>query len=159
MPAKSPELLMTAQRLLETLGRLIRARRKVLGISAIAAAESAGMSRVTWHRIEKGEGSVAASAYANAIHVLDMGEELGTEGRHTGVQPTALEGWLPARIAVADYPELRKLAWQVSDREQLSPREALSIYERNLRHLDESALIPGERALIEALRVALAGDV
>ena len=40
---------------LQDLGARIRARRKSLGVNATAAAESAGMSRVTLHRIEKGE--------------------------------------------------------------------------------------------------------
>ncbi len=157
MPAKSPASLKSAERLLETLGRKIQVRRKELGISATAAAEAAGISRVTWHRIEKGQGSVAISAYANAVHVLGMVWELGT-GQPEAETPV-LEGWLPARIAVADYPELRKLAWQVSGSETLSPREALSIYERNMRHVDESELTARERALIEALRAAFATDV
>lgn len=159
MPSKSPDLLIPAQRLLQALGGRLHARRKALGISATAAAESAGMSRVTWHRIEKGEGSVAASAYANAFHVLGMNDTMGREGRKGDAGPAAPAGWLPARVAVAEYPELRKLAWQVSDRERLSPREALSIYERNARHLDEARLTDRERDLIEALRTALAGDV
>jgi transcriptional regulator with XRE-family HTH domain len=158
MPSKSPDLLIPAKRLLQALGGRLHARRKALGISATAAAESAGMSRVTWHRIEKGEGSVAASAYANAFHVLGM-DTMSLESRKGDAGPVAPAGWLPARVAVAEYPELRKLAWQISDRERLSPREALSIYERNARHLDEAKLTDRERDLIEALRTALAGDV
>lgn len=159
MPAKAPAPLKSAEQLLQTLGCQIQARRKELGISAVSAAESAGISRVTWHRVEKGEASVAVSAYANAVHVLGMTWELGTGDGHQDGDPPVREGWLPARIAVIDYPELRKLAWQVSDSEVLSPREALAIYERNSRHLDDAALTGRERALIEALRAALAGDV
>ena len=160
MPAKAPAPSRSAEHLLQALGRTILARRKALGISATAAAEAAGMSRVTWHRVEKGEGSVSVSAYANAMHVLGMTMSVGA-GEVGGADPegAVLQGWLPARIAVADYPQLRKLAWQVSDTGLLSPREALSIYERNMRHLDEDALTARERALIDALRAALATDV
>ena len=48
---------------LQELGAQIRARRKALGVSATAAAESAGMSRVTLHRIEKG----APTRHKNSI--------------------------------------------------------------------------------------------
>lgn len=159
MPAKAPIPLKSAQQLLCMLGRQIQARRKQLGITAVAAAESAGISRVTWHRVEKGEASVAVSAYANAVHVLGMTWELDAGDSRPDSDAPAREGWLPARIAVIDYPELRKLAWQVSEGELLSPREALTIYERNSRHIDDASLTACERALIEALRAALADDV
>jgi len=37
------------------IGDDIRRQRKALKVSATAAAESAGMSRLTWYKIEKGE--------------------------------------------------------------------------------------------------------
>ena len=52
---------------------------------------------------------------------------------------------------------MKQLAWQVQGVDALTPREALGIYERNWRHLDEAALLPHERQLIDALRLAL-GD-
>lgn len=45
-------------------------------------------------------------------------------------------GWIPARIRLADYPQLRSLAWHVQGIDTLTPTEALDIYERNARHLD-----------------------
>lgn len=159
MPAKAPAASKSAESMLKQLGAQIRARRRQLGVSATAAAESAGISRVTWYRIEKGEASVAAAGYANAVHVLGMHWRLGAEEDGLSAGSPELDGWLPARISVADYPELKKLAWQVSGDEVLTPREALSIYERNVRHLDNSALTARERGLIAALRVAIAGDV
>ena len=159
MPAKSPDALQSAQSMLTELGAQIRARRKRFGISATAAAESAGISRVTWYRIERGEASVAVGAWANAAHVLGLACRLGAEEERISAGPPAREGWLPARIVLADYPELRKLAWQVSEGEVLTPREALSIYQRNQRYLDAAALTARERALIAALEVAMASDV
>lgn len=159
MPAKAPGTMRSAEPMLKELGAQIRARRKQMGISAAAAAESAGISRVTWYRVEKGEPSVAVAAYANAARALGMVWQFGSEKGTPPHDSAAPEGWLPARIPVASYPELRKLAWQVSDGGVLTPREALSIYERNARHLDMPALTPRERALIAALRIAFGHDV
>lgn len=153
MPARSPEIATTALESLVRLGQQIRARRKALRINATAAAEAAGMSRVTLHRIENGEPSVTMGAYVNAMAALGL--EFGILAP---VKPTAddlREGWIPARIRLADYPQLKQLAWQVHGTDALTPVEALGIYERNSRHLDLEALEPRERHLIEALRQAL----
>ena len=143
--------------MLKDMGARLRARRKALGVSAIAAAESAGISRVTWYRLEKGEPSVAGGIWADAAAVLDMTLMLREH------EPRALErgheGWLPARVRLSDYPQLRALAWHVQGIDELSPREAFSIYQRNARHLEDSKLGPAERALIEALQTAFAEDV
>jgi len=71
-----------------------------------------------------------------------------------GVQTNGVgEDWIPLRIHLSDFPQLRKLAWQVSGVDTLTPAEALDIYERNWRHLDESALIDEERKLINGLKL------
>ena len=41
---------------------------------------------------------------------------------------------------------------------ELSPREALGIYERNWRHVDPQALSPAERDLVDSLRLALGSE-
>ena len=143
--------------MLKAMGTRLRARRKSLGVSAIAAAESAGISRVTWYRMEKGEPSVAGGAWASAAAVVGVALVLGEQEADAPMK--GRDGWLPARVRLEDYPQLRALAWHVQGVSELTPRDALSIYERNARHLDESELEPGERALIEALRAAFPGDV
>lgn len=157
MPAQAPRLSAPAAERLQALGGQIRARRKALGISATAVAEAAGLSRVTLHRIEKGEPAVTVGAWLNAMDALGLA--LGLQ-RPADVPPTTAgadrKGWLPARIALADYPQLRALAWQVHGTDTLTPAEALGIYERNARHLDAQALKPAEQDLIDALRTALA---
>jgi hypothetical protein len=65
------------------------------------------------------------------------------------------KGLIPARIRLADYPELKQLAWQVHGTDELTPVEALSIYERNWRHVDVQNLEPRERDLVDALRLGL----
>jgi transcriptional regulator with XRE-family HTH domain len=156
MPAQSPRLTALAAERLQALGGQIRAQRKALGISATAAAEAAGLSRVTLHRIEKGEPAVTVGAWLNAMEALGL--QLGLH-RPADASPQAgfdRKGWVPARIALADYPQLRALAWQVHGTDTLTPAEALGIYERNARHLDAQALQPAERELIDALHTALA---
>lgn len=156
MPARTPPIASAATEKLDLLGRQIRAHRKALRISATAAAEAAGMSRVTWHRIENGEPSVTMGAYLNAMAALglDFGIVPPAEmaGRTTDEDH---KGWMPVRIRLADYPQLKQLAWQVHGTDELTPAEALSIYQRNWRHVDVKALEPRERELIDALRIAL----
>ncbi len=145
---------------LQALGAQLRARRKALRVSGTAAAEAAGMSRVTLHRIEKGEPSVAAGAWANAMAALGMSlVALNTEDAHTtgpeGANRPNAPNWIPVRVRLADYPQLKALAWQVHGSDALTPIEALGIYERNARHLDPAAMPPAEQALLQALRTGL----
>lgn len=155
MPAKSPETAKAAAETLVELGKQIRARRKALRVSAIAFAESAGMSRVTLHRIEKGEPSVTMGAYLNALAALGMEISIG-DGSALIENADDLErpGWLPARIRLTDYPQLKQLAWPVQGTNELKPAEAFGIYERNLRHIDFPSLEAREQNLIDALRLA-----
>ena len=116
------------------------------------------MSRVSVHRIEQGEPSVTMGAYLNVLAALGMtfsAMAMGKEAPENAADDKA--GWLPVRVRLADYPQLKQLAWQVQGTDELTPREALGIYERNWRHVDEAALLPRERNLIDALRLAFAG--
>jgi transcriptional regulator with XRE-family HTH domain len=160
MPSTNPVLSNTAAQLLNALGEQIRVQRKSLRISATATAEAAGLSRVTLHRIEKGSPAVTMGAYLLVMGALGL--TLGAQQANS-VSAAPLnssspnrKGWIPARIPLADYPQLRQLAWQVHGTDVLTPAEALGIYERNARHLDAGTLEPAERDLMEALRVALA---
>ncbi len=158
MPSKSPENPSVVAEQLATLGARIRAQRKALRVSATALAEAAGMSRVSVHRIEQGETSVTMGAYLNVLAALGMtfsATVAADEPPDNSADDKA--GWLPARVRLADYPTLKQLAWQVQGTDELTPREALGIYERNWRHIDEAALLPRERNLIDALRLALGG--
>ena len=140
---------------LQGLGAQLRARRKALGVSATVAAEAAGMSRVTVHRIEKGEPTVAMGAWANLAAALGV-ELLVQVPQSTAGAVPAGAGWVPVRIALSDYPQLKALAWQVHGVDALRPAEAFDIYERNARHLDAQAMQPNERDLWLALQEAFA---
>ncbi len=155
MPARSPVIIDATAKKLEALGRQIRAHRKTLRVSATTAAEAAGMSRVTLHRIERGEPAVTIGAYLNAMAALGL--EFGIVAPSNPVSDVSddhRKGWIPARIHLSDYPQLKQLAWQIHGTDALTPVEALDIYERNGRHLDFATMEPGERHLIEALRLA-----
>jgi len=133
------------------LARTIRQRRKALGVTVVAAAEAAGMSRVTWHRIEQGEVTVTIGAWFNALAVLGLQFGLG-ETRPPDEQDEAPgKTCVPVEIRLQDYPQLRALAWQVASGGTVHPREALDIYQRNRRHIDWDSMKLHERRLFEAL--------
>ncbi len=155
MPSTSPKTTTAAAEELAEIGKQIRAHRKALRVSAVTAAESAGISRVTLHRIERGTPSVTMGAYLNAMTALGLG--MNVRARSDAYSKAGNQdqpGWIPARIDLQKYPQLKQLAWQVQGTNELKPAEALDIYERNWRHVDASALEPQERNLIEALRLA-----
>ncbi|TSA11224.1 MAG: XRE family transcriptional regulator [Comamonadaceae bacterium] len=154
MPAKSPMTPSVTADQLTAMGQQIRAHRKALSISATTVAQAAGMSRVTLHRIEGGAPAVTMGAYLNAIAALGLQFAL-VNPAETAVKPADpdRDGWIPARIELANYPQLKQLAWQVQGSGELTPLEALDIYQRNWRHVDEPALQPHERQLIHALRL------
>src|SRR5690554_3292462 len=79
MSAKDSPLPPPARAMLQAMGARLRARRKALGVSAIAAAESAGISRVTWYRMEQGEPSVAGGIWASAAAVHGQTLALGKQ--------------------------------------------------------------------------------
>jgi transcriptional regulator with XRE-family HTH domain len=157
MPSATPPVTEVSTVLLHSLGTQIRARRKALGVSATAAAEAAGISRVTLHRVEKGEPSVAAGAWGNVLAALGMEWQAHPAGQQSNLESNRddRKGWIPARVHLGDYPQLRALAWQVHGTETLTPMEALGIYERNARHLDTRAMSAEEQALLDALRLGL----
>ena len=138
---------------LHHLGGEIRARRKALGVNATSTAESAGISRVTLHRIEKGEPSVAIGAYLNVMAALGLQLPAAYLPASTNAERN-----IPTKIKLAEFPQLRQLAWQIHGTDTLTPLEARDIYERNWRHLDKNKLEDRERQLIHALREGLGGE-
>ena len=149
MPAPAPHLAEAPAADLVDLGARLRARRKRLRVSATTAAEAAGMSRSTWHRVERGEPSVTIGAWLGACAALGLELQLVERRAPRARSPNARA--LPRAIRLADYPELRRLAWQLKGVRALPPQEALQLYERNWRHVDQAALVPLERELLGQL--------
>jgi hypothetical protein len=73
-------------------------------------------------------------AYASVMLALGLNLAIGTRVDETHA------GFIPVRIHLDDYPQLKKLAWQIKADTDLTPTEALGIYERNWRHLDHLAV-------------------
>lgn len=150
---------------LADIGQLIRQHRRSFKITANAAAQTAGISRVTLHRIEKGEPTVSMGAYLNVVSALDLNLHLSAKGDKGDKDDKGYEvngddvGKLPVRLSFSDYPQLKELAWHVQGVDELSLVEAHSIYERNKRFLDVENLSDSEQELIELLGVAFEGAV
>lgn len=164
--AKEPDAAQGAESAwLRALGARLRAARLSMRVSAAAAAQSAGVSRPTWHRMEAGSPGVSAGAYARALDALGIASvaALGLlESTDTGSQGVAdrrSRSTIPTRIRVGDWPELSALCWSLQPDTMLTPREAFLVYERNARRLSSQALGDEERALIEDLRTGLADAV
>ena len=144
---------------LAEIGQIIRQHRKSFKITANSAAETAGISRVTLHRIEKGEPTVSMGAYLNVISALDLSLDLSAKDKMEYEVKGNDEGKLPVRIMLSDYPQLKQLAWHVQGVDELSLIEAHSIYERNKRFLDNDKLSDSEQEFIELLKIAFDGIV
>ena len=155
MSAKLPYASSAVTERIQIIGGTIRAQRKNLHISAQATADCAHISRVTLHRIEKGEPSVTMGAYFTVLDALGLqiqtkskaglGEE-SQAGSNTSV--------IPSEIKLTEYPQLKQLAWHIHGLDALTPIEAFGIYDRNWRHLDATSLTPLEKSLIDALKRA-----
>lgn len=148
MPAAAPANTPADRELLVLLGEKLRRAREGQKVSAVAAAEAAGISRPTLHRIERGEPSVAMGAWVTLASALGLRLD-AIDPRAPG--PTVS---LPERIRLDAYPQLKQLAWQLPGVEELGPKEALDLYERNWRHVDTRRLTPDEASLVRALAQA-----
>lgn len=150
MPA-TPPIAPADRKRLALLGERIRNARKRQRVTAVAAAQAAGISRVTLHRIERGEPTVAVGAWMAVVSALGLSFDLLDAKAAAGPKK------LPQMIRLRAYPELKKLAWQLQGVDEISPQDALNLYERNWRHLDRAALSEDEAALIDALSCELGG--
>ena len=158
MPAQAPPVGDTAAIQLEDIGRRIRAQRKRLHVSATVAAEAAGLSRVTLHRIERGAASVTMGAYLNAASALGLQLVVNDPKNRASLEPVEhTADRLPTVVRLADFAQLRRLAWQLGDATELTPREALDLYERNWRHVDPDRMEDKERSLVNTLARELGG--
>jgi transcriptional regulator with XRE-family HTH domain len=142
--------------MIDEIGRTIRARRKALGVSTVMAAHAAGVSRVTWHRVEKGEPSVTLGVYVAALQALGLGVEAAQAAAPAPVAsgPDKTESRIAAAVPIDRYPQLREIAWHVKDGFELTPTEAWGLYDRYRRHLRLEEMQPDERSLYDALEKA-----
>lgn len=161
MPARNPDIAEHTEGVLAAIGRELRNRRLDLGVSAVTTAEAAGMSRVTLHRIEAGSPAVTIGAYLNAAAALGLRltlDEPPAPGREPAQQAAPAQP-APATVRVGDFPQLRAIAWQLRAETELTGVEALQLYERNWRHVDQAAMSDEERAFVQQLADAHSGGV
>ncbi|MFM7360372.1 MAG: helix-turn-helix domain-containing protein [Cyanobium sp.] len=159
MPAAAPRPQGHCAQRLRAIGAQIRQRRRQLGVSTVAAAAAAGISRVTLHRIETGAPSVSVAALMNVLDAFDLplSQLEGTPEDQAAGATQPMAGAVPEPIELAAYPLLRQLAWHVQGTATLHASEAAALYARHRRRQDLEPLQPRERQLIEALKSNLPG--
>lgn len=54
-------------------------------------------------------------------------------------------------FVIGDFPQLRLIAWNRNPDDVITGEEAFDLYERNWRFVDESAMPPHERAVVDRL--------
>jgi transcriptional regulator with XRE-family HTH domain len=139
---------------LVAIGKHIRAKRKQLKVTAITVAQTAGISRVTLHRIERGEATVSVGSYIEVLWALGLRATIENAFISPAERDAASALSLPARVVLAQYPQLKALAWHIPNAKEVSLLEAHSLYTRNKRFIDQKQLQTYERQLIENLRKA-----
>lgn len=136
------------------LGAKITAQRKALGVRAQSTARAAGISRVTLHRIEKGETSVSLGAYLQVCRALGLHMGILTAPAEASIDKLQDTNQLKVdgpHIRIADYPQLKALAWQLDIDALLTDEEAIGIYERNKRFLELNQVSGDEKILMDRL--------
>lgn len=153
MPARNPAVTKHTEGVLAELGQQLRRRRLALGVSAVTTAEAAGMSRVTLHRIETGSAAVTIGAYLNAAAALGLRLMLdeSSDRRQPARDAAPMQAAPLPTVRVGDFPQLHAIAWQLRPDAELTDIEALQLYERNWRHVDQGAMSDAERAFVQQL--------
>jgi len=87
-------------RILRKLGQDIRNARRRRRIPVAVLAERASISRMTLHKLEKGDSGVALGTFATVLFALGMGDRLSdlADVRHDAVGLELEEERLPKRI-------------------------------------------------------------
>ncbi len=136
----------------QQIGATLKARRKALKVSTTTAAEAAAISRVTLHRVERGDTSVNMGAYLRMADALGLDLRLtptGDDQAH-GARAEAPADLLKA-IPIDQYPQLKLIAWSMPGIQEIDPQSALGLYERNWRYVDQAAITPQEQDLLNRL--------
>jgi transcriptional regulator with XRE-family HTH domain len=156
--------------LLAELGERLRRARLRRSLTAAEVASQAGITRVTLHRLERGEPAVTIATLLKVMAGLGMSPDFALLARDAGVaagspphtepgRPTRSAS-APRRVRLARYPQLARLAWQLSPSvRELDAAEAFALYERGWRHLDLESMEPHERALLKRLTASVGKGV
>jgi hypothetical protein len=63
------------------------------------------------------------------------------------------------QVNIADYPQLKLIAWNRKEYEFIEEDEALALYERNWRYVDQAHLTEKEQQLIDRLVVQFGNGI
>jgi len=63
------------------------------------------------------------------------------------------------QLHIAEYPQLRLIAWNRKDDDLIEEDEALALYERNWRYVDRAHITDKEQQLIDRLVVQYGNGV
>ncbi|MEN9930857.1 MAG: hypothetical protein RL604_1104 [Pseudomonadota bacterium] len=138
------------QEFLASLGQRILLQRKKLKVAAESVALAAAISRITLHRIEKGEPGVSMGAYISVIIALGLNLSIQEVAPKLN---DADEEKNPYEIAIKDYPQLKLISWQLKDDAVLNALEAKNMYERNQKYILFNEMTEHEKKLIKQLGV------
>ena len=138
------------QEFLASLGQRILLQRKKLKVAAESVALAAAISRITLHRIEKGEPGVSMGAYISVIIALGLNLSIQEVAPKLN---DAEEEKNPCEIAIKDYPQLKLISWQLKDDAVLNALEAKNMYERNQKYILFNEMTAHEKKLIKQLGV------
>lgn len=122
-------LLLTRQ-----LGALLRDERKRLGLTQAEVARRARIHRQKLIQVEQGRPGVAMAAYAAVMDALAL-------------TPVVK----PAEVRIADYAQLKRLAWNRPGADAIAECDALALYERYWDLVDADHMDAHERALLQRL--------
>ena len=116
------------------LGGALRAERERLGLTQAVVARRARINRQKLIQVEQGKPGVAMAAYAAVMDALDLAPAIK-----------------PAEVRLAEYPQLKRLAWNRPGTEAISECDALALYERHWDLIDAEGMDTHERALLQRL--------
>ena len=120
--------------LIRQLGDALRAERLRLGLTQAVVARRARLNRQKLIQVEQGKPGVAMAAYAAVMDALDLAPAIK-----------------PAEVRFAEYPQLKRLAWNRPGTEAIAERDALALYERYWDLIDAEGMDAHERALLQRL--------
>ena len=138
------------QEFLANLGQRILLQRKKLKVAAESVALAAAISRITLHRIEKGEPGVSMGAYMSVI--IALGLNLSIQEGAPKLNDVEEDNHA-SEIAIKDYPQLKLISWQLKDDAVLNALEAKNMYERNQKYILFNEMTAHEKKLIKQLGV------
>lgn len=154
----------SGRELLLDFGKKVKRMRLHCNLTRHEVAHRSGVPYSTLRRLETtGEGSMRD--YIRVFQALNRMDELASLIKAPSVMPactkererarasrkTVAQGFGEPVVLIRDYPQLQAIAWNRREDATCSEAEALALYERNWRFVDQGALLSPERAFIDRL--------